>query len=44
MRNLDNFGQADEVQKLKFNDLHLSKNYIPSPKSLSLHLSNITFK
>ena len=28
---------------LKFNGLHLSKNYIPSPKTLFTDLSNITF-
>ena len=30
-------------KKLKFNGLHLSKNYIPSPKTLFRDLSNITF-
>ena len=28
---------------MKFNGLHLSKNYIPSPKTLFTDLSNITF-
>ena len=28
---------------MKFNGLHLSKNYIPSPKTLFPDLSNITF-
>ena len=28
---------------MKFNGLHLSKNYIPSPKILFTYLSNITF-
>ena len=48
MRNLDNFKQEVESPsfsgpKLKFNGLHFSKNYIPSPKTLFTDLSNITF-
>ena len=43
MRNLDDFRQAVEsLKKLKFNGLHLSKNYIPSPKTLFTGLSKIT--
>ena len=41
--NFDNFRQAAKSKKLKFNGLHLSKNYIPSPKTLFTDLSNITF-
>ena len=33
-----------KAKKLKFNGLHLSKNYIPSPKTLFTDLYNITFK
>ena len=40
MRNLDNFRQW-KVQELKLNGLHLSKNYIPSPKTLFTDLSDI---
>ena len=48
MGNLDNFKQDVESPncsgpKLKFNGLNLSKNYIPSPKTLLTDLSNITF-
>ena len=31
------------TKELKFNGIHLSKNYIPSPKTLFADLSNITF-
>ena len=34
---------SEKYKRLKFNVLHLSKNYIPSPKTLFTDLSNITF-
>ena len=34
---------SEKSKKLKFNGLHLSKNYIPSPKTLFTDLSNINF-
>ena len=34
MRNFDNFAQAVESPELKFDGLLLSKNYIPSAKTL----------
>ena len=34
---------SGKSKKLKFNGLHLSKSYIPSPKTLFTDLSNITF-
>ena len=34
---------SGKSKKLKFNGLHLSENYIPSPKTLFTDLSNITF-
>ena len=34
---------SGKFKKLKFNGLFLSKNYIPSPKTLFTDLSNITF-
>ena len=43
----EEFGQlktsSGKSKKLKFNGLHLSKNYIPSPKTLFTDLSDITF-
>ena len=45
VRNLDNFRPAAKSwksKKLKFDGLHLSKNYIPSSKTFT-DLSNITF-
>ena len=42
MRNLDNFRQTVQSPK-SWNPIHLSKNYIPSPKTLFTDLSNITF-
>ena len=34
---------SGKPKKMKFNGLHLSKNYIASPKTLFTDLSNITF-
>ena len=34
---------SEKSKKLKFNGLHLFKNYIPSLKILFTDLSNITF-
>ena len=42
IRNLDNFRQEVGSPKSKLNGLHLSKNYIPSLKTLFTNLSNIT--
>ena len=43
MKNLDNFRQALEIPMLKFNELHLSKKYIPAAKTYTKDLSRITF-